>query len=172
MHFGRFSRRAGLAALFSVVWASVAGAGGGGGGGKSSKKDEGPSNRFKASWTLEDDTEEEVEPEEFSEEVHRAVDFPAFAAPLTRGERLENYAFLNIRVLVVDGGDVWKARENIHIIRDAFVRAVHKAPVSDDDGNTLDFERARTVLGQAYAEVIADPPVDTIEFLNVDVRRG
>jgi hypothetical protein len=86
----------------------------------------------------------------------RNVDMPALIAPIVREGRLRGYAYVTLQ-LVVRERDLWRVREHIPFIQDAFVREVYGPGILvSDENDDIDplslegrlLERARAVMGR------------------------
>jgi hypothetical protein len=84
------------------------------------------------------------------------IEVSNLAIPIVRNGRLENYLFATVGVELADGADWRKLRERAHIVRDSFIRAVHRADLAKPDDifalneaalNTLLTPEANAVLG-------------------------
>jgi hypothetical protein len=73
-------------------------------------------------------------------EVARSIDLGGLVFPMFDDDgKLQNYIFVNARMLVAPGKDQWKYREKAHIIRDSIVRLAHRTSFdSDGDYTRLD----------------------------------
>jgi hypothetical protein len=60
-------------------------------------------------------------------EVARSIDLGGLVFPMFDDKgKLQNYLFVNARMVVAPGKDQWKYREKAHIIRDSIVRIAHR----------------------------------------------
>ncbi len=154
-------------ALATALMGAAADAGGGGGGDAPA---DGPSNIIKAGFTLESDTpESNLEAALLIDDDPKAVSVPLVAFPVTRGDQLSHYVFVSMRLKVADGHDAWRARERSHWVRDAIVRAAHRADVVvPEAGGVLDEDRARAMVLEAVAEVLDPNAVADVAFTQVN----
>ena len=92
----------------------------------------------------------------------KAVDLNHLVMPVAVNGRLNNYLFVSVRLIVADGVDVWAVRNRSHFLRDAIVRAAHKADVakagnvdSPDDAAVLAMVRSAVapIVGEAASAV-------------------
>lgn len=96
-------------------------------------------------------------------ELARSVDLAGLVFPIfSEDGKLKNYLFVSARMLAGPGKDVWKYREKAHFIRDAVVRAAHRASfnvkgnyIKLDEKLTADIclKAANDVLGEKDALV-------------------
>jgi hypothetical protein len=64
---------------------------------------------------------------ETGKEIARSIELGALVFPVFDEKgMLRNYLFVDARMLVADGKDPWKYREQSHMIRDALLRAAHR----------------------------------------------
>lgn len=147
---------------------ALAGDGGKGHGGDSGGGHSGASNRIQAGFTLTSDAAEAEPPEDEG----RGVEIPTVVTPVFEDGRLLNYIFVNARLIVKDGLDPWKVRDQAHILRDAMVRAAHHESLADpSDPRALDREKAAQVWQAAANEALRSDSVVDVQFLSVDSRR-
>src|SRR5689334_15963478 len=60
-------------------------------------------------------------------EIAMSVELGGLVFPMfDEGGKLKNYIFVSARMVVAQGKDPWKYREQAHFIRDAVVRAAHR----------------------------------------------
>ena len=161
----------------ALAGAAPAFAAGGGGHGAGQGEDAGPSNRVRASFTLQSDLDEtsgvENEETENGEAGPRAIVIPTLSMPAFVDGQLSAYFFVNVRVIVAEGSDPWAVREKTHYIRDAMVRAGHRRSIADPEAPTrIDAELAREILNEALSELVDMRDIERIEFTNVDRAAG
>ena len=131
--------------------------------------DRGSSNRILTLFNLAgSDDEDEVEEDDTDDP--RAFTVPTVVAPLSRDGRLTGYAYVQLRVRVADGENIWDARESAHYALDAAVRASFRHSVSNDEGSDLDPERAVQVWEAALREHYGDGAIDYVEIRQADTR--
>ncbi len=141
------------------------------GGGKK-KSSSGPSNRIKADWSIKNEVFPETAMPDQAQSTH-SVDIPVVVVPISIDERLVNYAFVSIRVVLDKSVDAWKMRTSSHFMRDAVVRASHKHAFGKKGMRTeLDKERAIQIVRQAILPWVNEEQIDHIEFLSVDMLNG
>ncbi len=77
-------------------------------------------------------------------EIARSIELGGLVFPVfDEDQNLRNYLFVNARMLVADGKDPWKYREQSHFIRDAVIRASHRISFhTAADMSKLDEKRA------------------------------
>ncbi|MEZ5938963.1 MAG: hypothetical protein R3C52_12225 [Hyphomonadaceae bacterium] len=92
-------------------------------------------------------------------EVARSVELAGLVFPVFDERRqLQNYLFVNARMLVATGKDPWKYREKSHFIRDALVRAAHRQSLNaSGDYTTLNEELAAATCLEVANEVVGEP---------------
>jgi hypothetical protein len=96
-------------------------------------------------------------------EISRAVNLDGLVFPVfTADGKLKNYIFVNARMVVGPGKDLWKIREQSHFIRDAVLRAAHKtsfnlqgnfAKLDEKLATTECLKAANTIVGDSNALV-------------------
>lgn len=116
------------------------------------------------------DAEDEEEEEDIVEDDPRAFNMPALVAPLSSDGRLTGFAYVNVRIRVAAGRNVWTMQERAHYALDILVRAAYRTPLSLPDGSGLDFERAEEVWSAALAEYYGEEAIATLEIRSSDVR--
>lgn len=135
---------------------------------KASAGDSGASNRIQAGFTL---TSDDAEPE-LPDDDGRGVEIPTVVTPVFEDGRLLNYIFVNARLIVKDGLDPWKVRDQAHILRDAMVRAAHQESLADSaDPRTLDRNRAAEVWLAAANDALHADSIVEVQFVSADSRR-
>ena len=138
------------------------------------KKDKGASNRIKAEWTVKNDVIPETSTKDKDpDQYQHAVDIPVVVAPISNQGHLVNYAFLNIRVVLNNGVDVWKMRAKSHFMRDAIIRAAHSSPfVKFGEKTEVDKAQAIARIRAAILPWVSAEQLDHIEFLSIDILNG
>lgn len=131
--------------------------------------DSGSSNRILTLFNLAG-SDDEDEAEEDDSDDPRAFTMPTVVAPLSRDGRLTGYAYVQLRVRVTDGQNIWDVREAAHYALDAAVRASYRSSVSNDDGSGLDPERAVQVWEAALREHYGPRAIDHVEIRQADTR--
>ena len=104
----------------------------------------------------------------------RAMDVLNLVAPVVRNGRLVNYLFINARIQLAPGVDVWQTREKGHFLRDALVRAVHKQSIAAADRDDQINPAATQALISTVARLtLGANAVRSVEILNVSsLRQG
>ncbi|OLF78033.1 hypothetical protein AWH62_05085 [Maricaulis sp. W15] len=115
-----------------------------------------------------DDEEDEVEEED--EDDPRSFTMPTVVAPLSREGRLTGFAYVQIRVRIADGQNIWSIRDDAHYALDAAVRAAYRNSVSNVEGSGLDVTRAVAVWQAALAEHYGPRAIERVEIRNADTR--
>ena len=103
-------------------------------------------------------------------EVARSIDLGGLVFPMFDDDgKLENYIFVNARMVVAPGKDQWKYREKAHIIRDSIVRIAHRMSFDlDGDYTRLDEElAARECLKAANDSIGERDALVTMMFTQV-----
>jgi hypothetical protein len=104
----------------------------------------------------------------------RAMDVLNLVVPVVRQGRLVNYVFINARIHLAQGTDVWRARDKGAFLRDALLKAVHRQsvvdPVRDDSVNA---PAAQTLIANVGRQVLGANAVRSVEILSVSsLRQG
>ena len=107
---------------------------------------------------------------EEDEEDPRSFTIPTVVAPLQRDGHLTGYAYVQIRVRVADGQNIWSVREDAHYALDAAVRASFRNSVSNPEGTDLDAGRAVAVWRAALIEHYGPQAIDRVEIRQADIR--
>lgn len=115
-------------------------------------------------------SEEEDAAEAEEEEDPRSFTIPTVVAPLQRDGHLTGYAYVQIRVRVADGQNIWSVREDAHYALDAAVRAAFRNSVSNAEGTDLDAGRAVDVWRAALVEHYGAQAIDRVEIRQADIR--
>ncbi len=99
--------------------------------------------------------------EEGGEELSsRSMDAPYLAVPVLRDGQLVNYLFVSLRIEIAQGVDLWRTREQAHVLRDALVRASHTNDLADPaDINALNAARAVEVYRAAAIAALGERAV-------------
>ncbi len=152
-----------------LVWAHPATAAGGGG--KKGKKS-GPSNVVQAGFTLSKDNEQDYASirETILDDSPQAVDIQLVSMPVTVDGRLSNYLYVSVRLIVADGLDAWKVREQSHWVRDAIVRGAHSGPSVGmaQDINKLDEAVVIALVRDVVDETLGPEAITDIRITSVD----
>ena len=105
-------------------------------------------------------------------ESARAMDVLNLVAPVVRNGRLVNYLFINARIQLAPGVDVWRTREKGHFLRDALVRAVHKQSIAAADRDAQINPAATNALISTVArQTLGANAVRSVEILSVSSLR-
>jgi hypothetical protein len=104
----------------------------------------------------------------------RAMDVMNLIVPVVREGRLVNYCFINARVHLAPGADIWRTRDKGHFLRDALLKAVHRQsiadPVRDDAINT---PAAQALIGNVARQVLGASSVRSVEIMSTSsLRQG
>lgn len=103
----------------------------------------------------------------------RSMDAPYLAVPVVRDGYLANYLFVSVRVEIAQGVDLWRTREQAHILRDALVRASHAEDLSDpNDPNALNQARAVEIYRAAAVAALGARAVGGVSIVAVYSSQG
>lgn len=103
----------------------------------------------------------------------RSMDAPYLAVPVVRDGFLANYLFVSIRVEIANGVDLWRTREQAHILRDALVRASHAHDLSDpNDPNAVNQARAIEVYRAAAVAALGERAVGQVTIVATYSSQG
>ena len=107
-------------------------------------------------------------------ESARAMDVLNLVTPVVRDGRLVNYLFINARIQLAPGVDVWRTREKGHFLRDALLKAVHRRSIAAADrDDQLDPVAAQTLIGAVARQTLGANAVRSVEILSVSsLRQG
>jgi len=97
----------------------------------------------------------------------RSVTMPPLLAPLfDENQRLTGYAYLQLDLRV--RGDIWRVRERIAFIQDAFVREVYAVSIAQDaNPREIDPEKVRTHLLARAREVMGNDQVADVKLTSL-----
>lgn len=103
----------------------------------------------------------------------RSMDAPYLAVPVVRDGYLANYLFVSVRVEIANGVDLWRTREQAHILRDALVRASHEHDLSNpDDAHSLNEARALEVYRAAAVAALGERAVAGVSIVATYSSQG
>jgi len=103
----------------------------------------------------------------------RSMDAPYLAVPVVRDGLLANYLFVSIRIEIASGVDLWRTREQAHLLRDALVRASHDHDLADpNDPNALNQPRAIEVYRAAAAAALGERAISGVSIIAVYSSQG
>jgi hypothetical protein len=106
-------------------------------------------------------------------ESARAMDVLNLIVPVVRNGRLVNYLFVNARIQLASGIDVFRTREKGHFLRDALLKAVHRRSVaSPDRDDQLDQPAAQALILAVARQVLGANAVRSVEILSVSTLRA
>ncbi len=100
-------------------------------------------------------------------ESARAMDVMNLIVPVVRGGRLVNYVFVNARIQLAPGTDIWRARDKGHFLRDALLKAVHRQSIVDatrDDA--VNGPAAQTLIANVARQVLGPSAVRSVEIMS------
>ena len=154
------------ALTFALVCAGPAFAGGDEGGST------GPGNVIKAQFDLVSDADLEAEAaaEEFAAPDYNHVDLPKMAAPIVADGRLVAYAFVNVRLRLKPGVDVWRVRERNHLVLDALVKASHTHPLPRSGRSGFEMDPVRDAWLAASRVHLDGDWVEGVDVIGGDMR--
>ena len=99
----------------------------------------------------------------------RAVDLNHLVMPVATNDRLRNYLFVSVRLIVAGGVDVWDVRGQSHFMRDAIVRAAHKTDVAqEDNADSPDKDLVVELVAEAIKPIVGDETIEAIEVTRYD----
>jgi hypothetical protein len=107
-------------------------------------------------------------------ESARAMDVLNLIVPVVREGRLVNYCFIDARIQLAPGVNVWNTRDKGHFLRDALLKAVHRQsivdPVRDDAVNT---PAAQALIASVARQVLGAGSVRSVEIMSTSsLNRG
>lgn len=103
----------------------------------------------------------------------RSMDAPYLAVPVVRNGYLANYLFVSVRVEIASGVDLWRTREQAHILRDALVRASHEHDLSNpEDPHSLNEARAIEVYRAAAIAALGERAVAAVTIVATYSSQG
>ncbi len=103
-------------------------------------------------------------------EVAKSVELVGLVFPVFDDEyRLQNYLFVNARMVVADNKDTWKFREQAHFVRDAVLRQAHRSSFHmGEDFYALDVERASRECLKAGNAAVGEEAFVSVTFTQID----
>ena len=106
--------------------------------------------------------------------AEQSIDVQNLVTPVVRDGRLVNYLFINCRIQMAPGGDVWRAREKGHFLRDALIRAVHRRSLASPDRvDQLDQAAAQALITSVARQVLGAQSVASVQIVGVSsLRQG
>jgi hypothetical protein len=106
-------------------------------------------------------------------ESARAMDVLNLIVPVVREGRLVNYLFVNARVQLAPGIDVFRTREKGHFLRDALLKAVHRRSIAAADrDDQVDPAAAQALILGVARQTLGANAVRTVEILSVSTLRS
>lgn len=107
-------------------------------------------------------------------ESARAMDVLNLVVPVVRQGRLVNYVFVNARIQLGPGVDIWKTRDKGAFLRDALLKAVHRRDIVDSQRNdALNTPAAVALIGDVARQTLGANAVRSVEILSVSsLRQG
>lgn len=103
----------------------------------------------------------------------RSMDAPYLAVPVVRDGFLANYLFVSVRVEIASGVDLWRTREQAHILRDALVRASHAEDLSNpNDPNAINESHAIEVYRAAAIAALGERAVGPVTIVATYSSQG
>lgn len=105
-------------------------------------------------------------------ESARAMDVLNLIVPVVREGRLVNYLFVNARIQLASGIDVFRTRERGHFLRDALLKAVHRRSVAAADrDDQIDPAAAQSLILAVARQTLGPNAVRSVEILGVSSLR-
>lgn len=110
-------------------------------------------------------------PAKKEESGESTFDMPGVVAPVSRGGKLVNYIFLNIRLEFAPNAPSTKLRERAHFMRDALILALHKTDISQP-GNPgrIDEARASALILRTLEAQEGKGLIKSVSFISADSR--
>jgi hypothetical protein len=100
------------------------------------------------------------------------VDISSVGLPTTRGGRLVNYVFAQVRLFLRPGANGTQLRTKEPYFRDALVRAANRAPFSlPNDANKLDEAALKRVMMTEAARIAGPGVVVGVQVMNQQPTR-
>lgn len=110
---------------------------------------------------------------EGAETSSRSMDAPYLAVPVVRDGVLANYLFVSLRIEIANGVDLWRTREQAHILRDALVRASHAHDLSNpEDPNGINEALAIQVYRAAAVSALGERAIGGVSIVAVYSSQG
>jgi hypothetical protein len=101
-------------------------------------------------------------------DAERYIEADNVITPVLRNGRLANYLFVSVRVDLPDQGDIWRLRSRSHFLRDALLRATHRASLVDAaDDRKLNQAAALAAFRAAAVEVLGANGVKSVSITQV-----
>jgi hypothetical protein len=101
-------------------------------------------------------------------ESARATDVLNLVVPVVRQGRLVNYVFINARIQLAGGVDVWKARDKGAFLRDALLKAVHRQSIAHPErDDSVDPAAAQALIARVARQTLGQDAVRSVEILSV-----
>ena len=98
------------------------------------------------------------------------VELPAFLAPMLKGNRLEQYAYITVALTPANRERMLAIREKMPFLRDAFLREVNKANiVKADDSNSVDTVALKARLLLRVNEILPKGSVSDLKFQSIQM---
>ena len=98
------------------------------------------------------------------------VELPAFLAPMLKGNRLEQYAYITIALTPANRERMLAIREKMPFLRDAFLREVNKASiVKTDDPKTVDTVALKARLLVRVTQILPKGSVSDLKFQSIQL---
>ena len=98
------------------------------------------------------------------------VELPAFLAPMLKGNRLEQYAYITVALTPANRERMLAIREKMPFLRDAFLREVNKANiVKADDSNSVDTVALKARLLLRVNQILPKGSVSDLKFQSIQM---
>ncbi len=104
-------------------------------------------------------------------EIARSIELGGLVFPVfDKNHKLQNYIFVNARMVVAPNKDTWKYREKAHFIRDAVIRASHKVSFAEKNNSSRLDEKlaAAECLKAAHAALGEQGVLASMTFTQID----
>jgi hypothetical protein len=101
-------------------------------------------------------------------DVERFIVADNVITPIVRDGKLANYLFVTVRVDLPEQADVWRLRSRSHFLRDALLRAGHRAQLGDPKNDrALDQNAALAAYRAAAIESLGPQGVKSVSITQV-----
>ena len=103
---------------------------------------------------------------------NRTIDIQSVPAPIFANGKLNNYIFLTVKLEMAKGQNVLRQREQVHFVRDALVRNLHKTSVGKaGKSDELDEALAIQIVRASAAKVFGEKAVASVSIVSAEPLR-
>lgn len=103
---------------------------------------------------------------------NRTIDIQSVPAPIFANGKLNNYIFLTIKLEMAKGQNVLRQREQVHFVRDALIRNLHKTSVGKaGKPDELDEALAIQLIQASAAKVFGEKAVASVTIVSAEPLR-